>query len=150
MAFTGSTLCDSFLREILEGVHNFKAAGGNSFKLALYTSSATLTAATTAYTATNEYVGAGYSAGGVALTNVGASVIAASGSVPRTVVVDFGDAVWLAGLTNVRGALLYNDTAAGDPAVAVIDFGANKTSSTSFTVQFPTGDALNAVIRIAG
>jgi hypothetical protein len=150
MAFTGSTLCDSFLREVLEGVHNFKAAGGNSFKLALYTNSATLTAATTAYTATGEYVGAGYTATGVALTNVGVSVIAASGSVPRTVVVDFGDAVWLAGLTNVRGALLYNDTASGDPAVAVIDFGSDKTSSTSFTVQFPAGDALNAVVRIAG
>ena len=116
MAFNGNFMCTSFKKELLTGTHNFTASSGNTFKLALYTNSASFTAATTAYTTGNEVSNSGsYSAGGGA-----------------------------------RGALIYNDSATGDPTVAVLDFGGDKTSTSgTFTIQFPAPNASNAIIRIA-
>jgi hypothetical protein len=145
MAFNGNFMCTSFKKELLQGTHNFTASTGNTFKLALYTNSATFTAATTAYTATNEVSNSGsYSAGGGALTNVTPT---SSGT---TALTDFADLEFTSATITARGALIYNDSAAGDPTVAVLDFGADKTSTTgTFTIQFPTADATNAIIRIA-
>ena len=144
MAIT-QAMCTSFKQELLQGVHDFTNGTGNTFKLALYTSSATLSAATTAYSATNEVGNSGtYSAGGGALTNVTPST---SGTTAFT---DFADISFTSATITARGALIYNDTAAGDPAVAVLDFGSDKTSTSgTFTIQFPTADASNAIIRIA-
>jgi len=145
MAFSGNFMCTSFKKELLQGIHNFTASSGNTFKLALYTNSATFTAATTAYTSANEVSNSGsYSAGGGALTNVTPT---SSGTTGLT---DFADLAFTSATITARGALIYNDTAAGDPTVAVLDFGADKTSTTgTFTIQFPTADASNAIIRIA-
>jgi len=145
MAFNGNFMCTSFKKELLQGTHNFTASSGNTFKLALYTNSASFTAATTAYTATNEVSNSGsYSAGGGALTNVTPT---SSGT---TALTDFADLEFTSATITARGALIYNDSAAGDPTVAVLDFGADKTSTTgTFTIQFPTADATNAIIRIA-
>jgi hypothetical protein len=142
MAFTGNYMCTSFKKELLEAVHNLSAAG-DTFKLALYTSSASLTAATTNYSATNEVVGAGYTAGGVSLTNIGAT------STGTTGFADFGDATFSGSTLTARGALIYNATA-GTNAVLILDFGSDKTSANGdFTVLFPTADATNAIIRVA-
>jgi hypothetical protein len=144
MAFSGNFMCTSFKQEILQGVHNFTASTGDSFKLALYTSSATLDASTTAYSVTNEASGSGYSAGGAALTNVTPTT---SGTTAFT---DFNDLTFSAATITARGALIYNDTAASDPAVVVLDFGSDKTSTSGdFTIIFPTADSSNAIIRIA-
>lgn len=144
MAFSGNYMCTSFKQEILQGVHDFTASTGDTFKLALYTSSATLDASTTAYSVTNEVSGTGYSAGGGTLTNVTPTT---SGTTAFT---DFDDLTFSAATITARGALIYNDTNAGDPAVVVLDFGADKTSTSGdFTIIFPTADASNAIIRIA-
>jgi hypothetical protein len=145
MAFNGNFMCTSFKKELLQGTHNFTASSGNTFKLALYTNSASFTAATTAYTSANEVSNSGsYSAGGGTLTNVTPT---SSGTTGLT---DFADLAFTSATITARGALIYNDTAAGDPTVAVLDFGADKTSTTgTFTIQFPTADASNAIIRIA-
>jgi len=145
MAFTGNFMCTSFKQEILQGVHNFTASTGDTFKLALYTNSASFTAATTAYTVTNEVGNSGtYSAGGGTLTNITPTT---SGT---TALTDFDDLSFTSATITARGALIYNDTAAGDPAVVVLDFGSDKTSTAgTFTIQFPTADASNAIIRIA-
>lgn len=145
MAFSGNFMCTSFKKELLQGTHNFTASSGNTFKLALYTNSASFTAATTAYTSSNEVSNSGsYSAGGGALTNVTPT---SSGT---TALTDFADLEFTSATITARGALIYNDSAAGDPTVAVLDFGADKTSTTgTFTIQFPTADATNAIIRIA-
>jgi hypothetical protein len=145
MAFTGNFMCTSFKKELLQGVHNFTASTGNTFKLALYTNSASFTAATTAYTVTNEVANSGtYSAGGGTLTNITPTT---SGTTAFT---DFDDLSFTSATITARGALIYNDTAAGDPSVVVLDFGSDKTSTSgTFTIQFPTADASDAVIRIA-
>ena len=136
-------MCTSFKKELLEAVHNFKNSGGDTFKIALYTSSASLGAATTAYSATNEISGTGYTAGGNTLTRVDPS---SSGTTGFT---DFADTTWSSATITARGALIYNDTDS-DKAVAVLDFGADKTSTAGdFTIQFPAADASNAIIRIA-
>jgi hypothetical protein len=147
MAIT-SALCTSFKTELLEGKHDFNASGGHTFKIALYTSSADLGAATTSYSTTNEVVGTGYTAGGVVLTNIDP---AASGT---TAFVDFADATWTTATITAAGALIYNTTTDGGTdttnAVAVISFGGDKTSTNGdFVVQMPTADASNAIIRIA-
>jgi hypothetical protein len=127
----------------LEAVHNFKNSGGDTFKIALYTSSATMSAATTAYSTTNEISGTGYTAGGNTLTRVDPS---SSGTTGFT---DFADTTWSTASITARGALIYNDTDS-DKAVAVLDFGADKTASGGdFTITFPAADASNAIIRIA-
>ena len=139
-----TAMCTSFKQELLEAKHNFLASGGNTFKLALYTSSATLGAATTAYSATNEASGTNYSAGGAALTNVNPS---SSGT---TALTDFADLTFSSATITANGALIYNDTASGDPAVCSLAFGGDKTSTAGdFTIQFPVADASNAIIRIA-
>ena len=142
MAIT-QAMCTSFKQELLEAVHNFKNSGGATFKIALYTSSASLGAGTTAYTTSNEVSGTGYTAGGNTLTRVDPS---SSGT---TAITDFADSTWSSATITARGALIYNDTDS-DKAVAVLDFGADKISSGGdFTIQFPAADASNAIIRIA-
>jgi hypothetical protein len=139
-------MCTSFKVELLKGVHNFTASTGNSFKMALYTSSASLDAATTAYSATNEVSSSGtnYTAGGNVIDQV---TPVASGT---TALVDFADESWTSASFTANGAMIYNDTAAGDPSVCTLAFGADKTvSSGTFTVQFPTADASNSILRIA-
>ena len=144
MAIT-QAMCTSFKKELLTGTHNFTTSTGDTFKLALYTNSASFTAATTAYTATNEVGNSGsYTAGGGTLTNVTPTT---SGT---TALTDFADLEFTSATITARGALIYNSTASGDPTVAVLDFGADKTSTSgTFTIQFPTADASNAIIRIA-
>ena len=150
MAFTGNFMCTSFKDELLEGVHDFRTSGsgGDTFKLALYTNSASFTAATTAYTATNEVSASGtYSAGGGTLTNVSPTT---SGTTAFT---DFADLSFTTATITARGALIYNTTPTHtytNPTVVVLDFGADKTSTAgTFTIVFPTADATNAIIRIA-
>jgi len=144
MAFNGNFLCTSFKVELLKGVHNFTAAS-NQFKLALYTNSATFTAATTAYTSGNEVTGTNYTAKGNFLTSI---TPVASGT---TALTDFADEVFSnVTISAVRGALIFNEVATGDPTVCVLDFGADKAASSGdFTIIFPTADASNAIIRIA-
>ena len=144
MAFTGNAMCTSFKQQLLQGVHNF-SSGGNTFKLALYTNSASFTAATTAYTASNEVGNSGsYAAGGGALTNVTPTT---SGTTAFT---DFADLTFTSATITARGALIYNDTVAGDPAVVVLDFGSDKASTAGdFQIVFPTADASSAIIRVA-
>ena len=138
-----SALCTSFKQEILVGTHNFTATSGNSFKLALYTSSATLNASTTAYTTSNEVSGTGYTATGAALTSVTPTT---SGT---TACCDFADLTFSSSTITANGALIYNDTQS-DKAVCTLAFGGDKTSTAGdFTIQFPTADASNAIIRIA-
>ena len=141
-----SAVCNSFKQEILVGTHNFTASSGNSFKLALYTSSASLGAGTTAYATTNEISntsGSAYTAGGKVIVSV---TPALSGS---TAVCDFADISFTSASFTANGCLIYNDTQA-DKAVCVVAFGSDKTvSSGTFTIQFPTADASNAILRIA-
>ena len=145
MAFSGNFMCTSFKVELMKGVHNFTTGTGNTFKLALYDNSASFTAATTAYTASNEVTASGsYSAGGGSLTNVTPT------STGTTAFTDFADLSFTAATITAYGALIYNDTAAGDPTVCVLDFGGAKTSTSgTFTIIFPTNDSTNAIIRIA-
>ena len=118
MAITTNAICNSFKKELLEGTHNFKSSGGNSFKLALYTSSATLGKSTTSFTTDNQVSASGQYASGGSLT--------------------------------ARGALIYNDTASGDPAVCVLNFASDKTATSgTFTIQFPAFTSSAGVIRIA-
>tara|TARA_R110000782_G_scaffold86901_1_gene168353 strand:+ start:108 stop:536 length:429 start_codon:yes stop_codon:yes gene_type:complete len=142
MAIT-STLTTSFKKELLEATHNFSASGGNSFKLALYTSSATMGAATTAYTTTDEVSGTNYTAAGAALTNI------APTSAGTTGFTDFSDLTFGTATVTARGCMIYNDTNS-DKSVATIDFGGDKTSTAGdFTIVFPAAAASTAIIRIA-
>ena len=144
MAFTGNFMCTSFKKELMEAKHNFLLSGGNTFKLAMYDNNASFDASTTAYTATNEVSGTGYSAGGGTLTRIDPS---SSGTTAFT---SFSDLTFSTATVTARGALIYNDTASGDPTVIVLDFGADKTSTAGdFTIQFPTADSSTAIIRIA-
>ena len=145
MAIT-SAICTSFKQELLVGTHNFTATSGDTFKIALYTSSATLGAGTTAYSTSNEITnssGTAYTAGGATLTSVTPTT---SGT---TALCDFADVSFSSASFTANGALIYNDDQS-DKAVAVIAFGGDKTvTSGTFTIQFPTADATNAIIRIA-
>ena len=148
MSFTGNFMATSFKKQLLEGVHDFRLTGGDTFKLALYTNSASFTAATTAYTATNEVANSGtYAAGGGTLTRIDPTV---SGT---TAFADFADISFTSATITARGALIYNSTPAHtytNPVALVLDFGADKTATSgTFTVQFPTADASNAILRIA-
>ena len=150
-------LCTSFKQEILQGIHNFtngsgggtttSTGTGNTFKIALFTSSASLGAGTTAYADSNQVSGTGYSAGGNTLTNVTPTVSS------TTALTDIADTTWSSSTITARGALIYNSsTTAGSAnrAVAVVDFGSDKTTSAGdFTITFPTADASSAIIRIA-
>ena len=139
-----SAMCTSFKKELMEAVHNFKNTGGSTFNLALYTSSATLNASTTAYTTSNEVSGTGYTAKGAALTRVDPTTSS------TTAFTDFADLTFSSSTITANGALIFNDSASGDPAVCSLAFGGDKTSTAGgFTIQFPTADASNAIIRIA-
>jgi len=156
MAHT-QAVATSFKSELLQGIHNFHNGSGggtstttgtgNTFKIALYTSSSTMSASTTAYTTTNEVSGTNYSAGGNTLTNVDPST---SGT---TALTDFADSTWSSATITANGALIYNSsTTAGSAnrAVVVLAFGGDKTSTAGdFTITFPAADASNAIIRIA-
>ena len=140
-------MCTSFKQELLEGKHDF-TNGADTFKLALFTSSATLSAATTDYAATNEASGTGYTAGGGALTNVTPT---SSGT---TALTDFNDLTFASSTITANGAMIYNTQSAGGTgttdAVCILAFGSDKSSTNGdFTIQFPTADATNAIIRIA-
>ena len=141
-----SAICNSFKQEILVGTHNFTSSSGNSFKLALYQSDASLGAGTTAYSTSEEITntsGSAYTAGGKALTSV---TPALDGS---TACCDFADISFTSASFTANGCLIYNDTQA-DKAVCVVAFGGDKTvSSGTFTIQFPAADASNAIVRIA-
>ena len=144
MAFTGNFMCTSFKKELMEAKHDFLNSGGDTFRIALYSNSASFTAATTAYTNTSEITGTGYTAKGNSLTRVDPST---SGTTAFT---DFSDSTWTSSTLTARGALVFNDSASGDPSVIVLDFTADKSSSSGdFTIVFPAADASNAIIRIA-
>ena len=144
MAFTGNYMCTSFKAEILKAVHDFTLTSGSTFNVALYTNSASFTAATTAYTSANEITGTGYVAKGKALTNVTPTTGGTTGFT------DFQDLTWGTASFTARGALLFNDTAASDPTCLVLDFGSDQTSTAGdFKIVFPTNDSTNAIIRIA-
>tara|TARA_R110000824_G_scaffold191809_1_gene373568 strand:+ start:52 stop:492 length:441 start_codon:yes stop_codon:yes gene_type:complete len=146
MAIT-SAVCNSFKTEILEAEHNFTASSGNTFNLALYTSSATINKSTTAYSSTNEISntsGSSYSAKGKALTSVTPALST------DTACCDFADVSWTSASFTANGCLIFNDSHSSDAAVCTIAFGGDKTvSSGTFTIQFPAADASNAIIRIA-
>ena len=150
MAIT-SAVCSSFKQELLQGKHDFDSVGGDTFKIALYTSSATLGAATTDYSVTNEITntsGSAYSAGGETLTNTGV------GLTSTTAFTDFSDVSWTSASFTANGALIYNTTTDGGTgtteAVCVIAFGSDKTATNgTFEIQFPANDSSNAIIRLA-
>jgi len=144
MAIT-SAICNSFKVEILTATHNFTASSGNTFNLALYTSSATLSKSTTAYTTSNEVASSGgYTAKGKALTSV-TPVLSSD-----TAVCDFANISWTSASFTSRGCLIFNDSAASDQSVCAIDFGGDKTvTSGTFTIEFPAATAGNAIIGIA-
>ena len=138
-------MCTSFKQALLDGEMDFSSDTSQTFKIALFTSSATLDATTTAYSATNEVSGTGYTAGGNTLTI--STNPTTSGT---TAYLDFADTTWAAATITARGALIYKADGVTDPAVAVLDFGADKTSTAGdFTIQFPTADASNAILRLA-
>lgn len=141
MSFTGNFSCNVFKTGLMNGTFNFTSG---TFYIALYTNDATLNASTTAYTATGEVVASGYTAGGLALTIAQTPTVGNSGS---TAFISFNNAAWTSALTS-RGALIYQN-GGGNPAVCVLDFGADKTSATTFTVQFPAVSNTSAIIRIA-
>ena len=146
MAIT-QAVANSFKKELLEGEHNFAFSGGDNFKLALYTSAATLNSATTAYTSTNEVSASGqYTAGGGALVKPNPSTSVASG----VAIVDFSDLSFTGVTLTARGALIYNTSATvTNAAVAVLDFGSDKTATSgTFTIQFPAFTTSAAILRI--
>lgn len=144
MAFTGNFMCTSFKVELMKGIHNF-SVGGNTFKLALYDNNAAFTAATTAYTSSDEVTASGsYVSGGGTLTNVDPT---SSGTTAFT---DFNDISFTTATITAYGAMIYNDTATGDPSVVILDFGGAKTSTSgTFQIIFPAATSSDAIIRIA-
>ena len=148
MAIT-QAVCDSFKVELLEGEHDFRASGGDAFKLALYDASATLSNTTTAYSATNEVSASGsYSAGGGTLTNTGAAGTGA------TAYIDFSDISFTSATISAQAAVIYNSntsaTSNTNAAVMVLDFGGVKTSTAgTFTITFPTNDSSSAILRLS-
>ena len=150
MAIT-SAICSSFKQELLQGKHDFDSSGGHTFKIALFTSSASLGASTTAYSTSNEISntsGSAYTAGGATLTNQGVSLSS------TTAFTDFADVSYTSASFTANGAMIYNTTTDGGSgttdAVAIIAFGSDKTATNgTFTIQFPAADASNAIIRLA-
>ena len=141
MSFTGNWACNAFKTGLMNGTFNFTSG---TFKIALYTNDATLDATTAAYTATGEVVASGYTAGGQPLTITQTPTTGTSGT---TAYISFQNVAWNAAIT-ARGALIYQ-SGGGDPAVCVLDFGADKTSNSVFTVQFPAPANTSAIIRIS-
>jgi hypothetical protein len=145
MAITTNAICNTFKKQLLEATHNFSNPGGNTFKLAMYTNSAALGKSTTSFTTSGQVSSpSGYSSGGKALVNVGTSIAT------NTAITDFADLSFVGVTLTARGALIYNDTASNDPAVAVLDFGGDKTATSgTFTIQFPAFTTAAAILRIA-
>ena len=145
MAITTNAICNSFKKELLEATHNFSNPGGNSFKLAMYTNSAALGKSTTSFTTGGQVSSpsGGYSSGGKALVNTGTSLAT------NTAITDFADLSFVGVTLTARGVLIYNDTNS-DKAVAVLDFGGDKTATAgTFTIQFPAFTTSAAILRIA-
>jgi len=143
MAIT-QAMCTSFKQALLDGEMDFSSNTAQSYKIALYTSSASLDAATTAYTTSNEVTGTGYSAGGNTLT-----ISTAPTTSGTTAFLSFATTTWTTATITARGALIYQ-VGGSTPSVAVLDFGGDKTSTAGdFQITFPTADATNAIIRIA-
>ena len=140
MAFTGNYTCNAFLTGLMDGAYNFAS---DTFKIALYTNNAALTNTTDVYTTDGEVVATGYTAGGETLTVSQVPII--GGTTPPTAYLSFSNVSWTAALT-ARGALIYKD---GGGTVCVLDFGNDKTSTTTFTVQFPAANNTSAIIRIS-
>jgi hypothetical protein len=142
MAFTGNYTCNAFLSGLMNGTYDFTS---DTFKIALYTNAAALTNTTDVYTTDGEVVASGYNGGGEILTVSQVPIV--NGTNPPTVYISFSNVSWTAALT-VRGALIYK-SGSGNPTVCVLDFGNDKTSTTTFTVQFPAATNTSAIIRIA-
>ena len=142
MAFTGNYTCNSFKQQLFEGDFDFSSGTTQTFKIALYTNDATLDQTTTAYTSTGEVVATGYTSGGRLITPS-----LAFDSTNGVTYIDFTDASW-AGAFTARGALIYRVTT-GNPAICVLDFGSDKTSTTTFVVEFPPNTSTGALIRLA-
>ena len=148
-----SAICNTFKRDLLKGFHDFDSSGGDTFKIALFTSSASLGASTTDYSTTNEITntsGSAYTAGGETLTNNGVT----GGSGASTAFVDFADAQWTSASFTANGAMIYNTQTDGGSgttdAVCILAFGGDFTASNgTFTVQFPAGNTSDAIIRIS-
>jgi len=144
MAFTGNFVCTSFKVELMTATHNFTLSTGNTFNIALYDNNASFTAATTAFTTSDEVTGTAYTTKGNTLVNV--TPVSSS----TTAYTDFGDSTWSSSTITARGAMIFNDTASGDPSVVILDFGSDKSSSSGdFVVIFPTANSTSAIIRIA-
>ena len=142
MAFTGNYTCNVFLSGLMDGTYNFSS---DTFKIALYTNAASLTNTTGVYTTDGEVVATGYTAGGETLTVSQVPIV--NGTNPPTAYISFSNVSWTSALT-ARGALIYK-SGSGNPTVCVLDFGNDKTSTTTFTVQFPAATNTSAIIRIA-
>jgi len=144
MAFNGNFMCTSFKVELMKAVHNFTTGTGDTFKLALYDNTPSFNASTTAYTSSGEVAASGtYTAGGGTLINVTPT---SSGT---TALTDFADLSFTSVTITAYGAMIYNDSVAGDPSVCILDFGGAKTATNgTFTIIFPTPDATSAIIRI--
>jgi hypothetical protein len=142
MAFTGNYTCNSFKQQLFEGDFDFSATTTQTFKIALYTNNTTLDQTTTAYTSTGEVVATGYTAGGEAITPS-----LAIDSSTGIAYIDFSDASW-SGAFTARGALIYRETT-GNPAICVLDFGSDKTSTATFVVEFPPNTSTGALIRLS-
>jgi len=144
MAFSGNFMCTSFKKELMEAKHNFLLSGGDTFRMALYDDDSSFTAATTAYTSSDEISGTNYTAKGESLTRIDPTTSS------TTAYTDFADVAWTTATFSAMGAMIFNDSASGDPSVIILDFGALKTATAgTFTVAFPAADASNAIIRIA-
>ena len=144
MAFTGNYACNGFKTGLASATFNFNTDTSQVFKIALYTNNATLDATTTGYTSTGEVSATGYTAGGMVLTINQVPTVTTNTTV---MYMSFANAIWNAALT-ARGALIYKYDGATNPAICVLDFGSSKTSSNTFTVQFPTPSTTTAIIRI--
>ena len=142
MAFTGNYTCNVFLSGLMDGTYDFTS---DTFKIALYTNAASLTNTTDSYTTDGEVVASGYTAGGETLTVSQVPIV--NGINPPTAYISFGNVSWTAAFT-ARGALIYK-SGSGNPTVCVLDFGNDKTSTTTFTVQFPAATNTSAIIRLA-
>jgi len=143
MAFTGNYTCNSFKTGLMNGMFDFTT---DTFKIALYTNTATLNSDTTAYTTTGEASGGNYAAGGLALTVTQVPTIGNQTGQNAVVYISFANASWTGAIT-ARGALIYKN-GGGNPAVCVLDFGSNKTSANTFVVQFPTSGSTTSIIRL--
>ena len=147
MAFTGNALCNVFKTGLLDGTYDFGAGTTDVFKIALYTNAATLDSDTTAYTTTGEVADAGYSAGGSTLTISQVPTIGSQTGSSASAYLSFSNVSWSGAIT-ARGALIYKYDGSTNPAICVLDFGSDKTSTTTFTVEFPSATSTSAILRL--